>query len=102
MAVCFMAYAKFRSCNDAARSYPALLHYTHGNVRLTELAPRGAWLRQDSCQEISCSRPVNIKEVCFASCSLRRTLGGKPAKGLFISFLAKYRKIFGAAHVFFK
>jgi hypothetical protein len=22
-----------------------------------ELAPRGAWLRQKSCQEISCSRP---------------------------------------------
>jgi hypothetical protein len=29
------------------------------------LAPRGAWLRQKSCQEISCSRSVGIKEVCF-------------------------------------
>ena len=105
-----------------------------------KLAPRGAWLRQKSCQEISflwwnyrlwrrigwsrirgcdwlmliartshlfqsppyCSRSVNIKEVCFVWCSLRRTLGGKPAKGLLILFLTKYRKIFGAARVFFK
>ena len=30
-----------------------------------KLAPRGAWLRQKSCQEISCSRSVGIKEVGF-------------------------------------
>ena len=29
------------------------------------LAPRGAWLRQESCQEISCSRSGGIKEVSF-------------------------------------
>ena len=29
------------------------------------LAPRGAWLRQKSCQEISCSRSGGIKEVSF-------------------------------------
>ena len=29
------------------------------------LAPRGAWLRQKSCQEISCCRSVGIKEVGF-------------------------------------
>jgi hypothetical protein len=29
------------------------------------LAPRGAWLRQKSCQEISFSRSGGIKEVSF-------------------------------------
>jgi len=29
------------------------------------LAPRGAWLRQKSCQEIFCCRSVGMKEVCF-------------------------------------
>jgi hypothetical protein len=34
-------------------------------MALSKLAPRGAWLRQKSCQEISCSRSGGIKEVSF-------------------------------------
>ena len=49
-----------------------------------------------------CSRSVNIKEVSFAWSSLRRTLGGKAANGLFIYFSKDYRNIFGDARVFFK
>ena len=29
------------------------------------LAPRGAWLRQKSCQELSCSRSAGFEEVSF-------------------------------------
>ena len=38
---------------------------TDRSLELPPVAPRGAWLRQKSCKEISCSRSVGIKDVCF-------------------------------------
>jgi hypothetical protein len=61
----------------SATSLKLLIQQTHPHVRverdsgmyveyLVQLAPRGAWLRRKSCQEISSSRPGDIKEVSFA------------------------------------
>ena len=50
------------------------------------LAPCGAWLRQKSCHEISCSRSAGIEEVSFVWCSLRRRLCVKAGAGPFSFF----------------
>jgi hypothetical protein len=66
------------------------------------LAPRGAWLRQKSCQEISCCRSGDIKEVSFAW--LFKTEDGsaeKQARAYLVFFLNYYRGIIGAVRVFF-
>ena len=48
-----------RCCGSSSQSLPYLI------TCLVTLAPRGAWLRQKSCQEISCSRSAGIEEVSF-------------------------------------
>jgi hypothetical protein len=47
------------------RPHELRLLRTYTSYYSTALAPRGAWLRQKSCQEISCNRSVGIKEVGF-------------------------------------
>jgi hypothetical protein len=59
----------FRTLQKQQRERYSMVARDLRNTRLylaeVKLAPRGAWLRQKSCQEISCSRSVGIKEVSF-------------------------------------
>jgi hypothetical protein len=60
-----------RCASAQAAERGAAARQNHGNVRLTELAPRGAWLRQKSFQEISCAVvALLIKEKCVSSDAL--------------------------------